>query len=223
MQHTFDIRGQSASVYLQYNWQKWYEVFALCRKCHQSTIFLIGNKDPDKAQSFNSFGQIVEYGGSLNEYFDIKRFISVRDHVSHTPPAHLPENIDSAFKEAAACLSIECHNAAACMFRLCVDLATRPLLPDPGDDVSPQPNSKQRRDLGLRLPWLFDNGLLPDTLSELAKCIREDANDGAHVGNLTKVEAEDLLDFTTVLLKRLYTEPENLKLAEARRQARRDD
>src|SRR5258708_6245693 len=109
------------------------------------------------------------------------------------------------------------------MFRLCVDLTTRPLLPAPEDTTTPQPNSKQRRDLGLRLTWLFDNGKLPSDLRELARCIREDANDGAHVGNLTKEDAEDLLDFTTALLERLIiiTEPKKLELAEARRKDRR--
>jgi hypothetical protein len=33
------------------------------------------------------------------------------------------------------------------MFRLCIDLVTRPLLPDPSDSSRPQPNHKQRRDL----------------------------------------------------------------------------
>jgi Domain of unknown function (DUF4145) len=100
------------------------------------------------------------------------------------------------------------------------------LLPVPDDSAQglgagPQPNSKTRRDLGLRLAWLFDNRILPSDLRELAKCIREDANDGAHVGNLTKEDAEDLLDFTTALLERLITEPKRLALAEERRRARR--
>jgi hypothetical protein len=50
---------------------------------------------------------------------------------------------------------------------------------------------------------------------------REDANDGAHVGNLSKEDAEDLLDFTTTLLERLGTEPKRLERAEARRKQRR--
>ena len=108
------------------------------------------------------------------------------------------------------------------MFRLCIDLATRPPLPDPTDADKPQPNKKQRRDLGLRLAWLFDNGRLPLELRELAKCIREDANDGAHVGNLTKADAEDVLDFTSVLLERLITEPKRLGLAEERRKSLRE-
>ena len=72
------------------------------------------------------------------------------------------------------------------------------------------------------MPWPFDNGLLPIALKALAKCIREDANDGAHAGNLDKAGAEDVLDFTTVLLERLYTEPKRLELAEERRETRRE-
>jgi hypothetical protein len=101
---------------------------------------------------------------------------------------------------------------------LCVDLATRSMLPS--EEVEGL-NAKVRRDLGLRLPWLFDKGLLPATLKELSSCIKEDGNDGAHAGTLKKSDAEDLLDFTAALLERMYTEPERLRLAQERRDARR--
>jgi hypothetical protein len=103
------------------------------------------------------------------------------------------------------------------MFRLAVDLLTRPMLPE-GDNG---PNAKVRRDLGLRLPWLFDNKLLPDDLRDLSHCIKEDGNDGAHQGTLTKADAEDLLDFTRELLERTVTEPMRIKLAKERRDKRR--
>ena len=83
--------------------------------------------------------------------------------------------------------------------------------------------SRERRDLGLRLQWLFDNGSLPENLRELAKCIREDANEGAHRGTLTKDDSEDVQDFTIKLLERLVTEPKELELAQKRRDERRDE
>lgn len=104
------------------------------------------------------------------------------------------------------------------MFRLCIDLVTRALLPE---EETEGLNKRTRRNLGLRLPWLFDNGLLPETLRELSTCVREDGNDAAHAGTLTKQDAEDLLDFTTVLLERIYSEPERLRLAKERRLKRR--
>lgn len=97
------------------------------------------------------------------------------------------------------------------MFRLCIDLATRGMLsPEAGEE----PTAYVRRTLGLRLQWLFDHGKLPQSLWELSRCVREDANDGVHAGTLGKKDAEDLLDFTEVLLERIYTEPKKLQLAE---------
>jgi hypothetical protein len=165
---------------------------------------------------------LVEYKGALNDFFAVDRFISLRDHAQHEPPEFLEDALSRAFKEGAACFSIACYNAAATMFRLCVDLATRPLLPNKEDTNAAQPNEKARRDLGLRLKWMFDNEALDPALRELATCIREDANDGAHVGNLSKEDAEDLLDFTTALLERLVTEPKRLEQAEVRRKERRN-
>jgi hypothetical protein len=104
------------------------------------------------------------------------------------------------------------------MFRLCIDLATRPLLPEEELDGLTR---KIRRDLGLRLPWLFDNSKLPSDLRELSSCIKDDGNDGAHAGTLKKEDAEDLLEFASAFLERLYTEPEKLRLAKERRDDRR--
>ena len=222
---TFDVKAQ-VYRFTQYQWQNWYEIFCICRGCNTPTIFLI-YLNVDGAQrgmqdEFYKPGGLIKYPDALNPHFAIDHYISLRDNTAQKPPEYLPEEIENAFKEGAACLSIGCNNAGATMFRLCVDLATRPLLPDlSGDVTKPQPNNRARRDLGLRLTWLFDNNILPATLRELAKCIREDANDGAHVGNLSKAEAEDLLDFTTALLERLITEPKKLALAEERRTVRR--
>ena len=68
---------------------------------------------------------------------------------------------------------------------------------------------------------MFDHHVLPESLRELLTCVREDGNDGAHAGTLRPEDAEDLLDFTTALLERIYTEPERLKAAKARRDKRR--
>jgi len=83
-------------------------------------------------------------------------------------------------------------------------------------------NQRTRRNLGLRLPWLFDNELLPESLKDLSTCVREDGNDGAHAGNLGKEDAEDLLDFTKILLERIFTEPERIRQAAERRVQRRN-
>jgi hypothetical protein len=224
---TFDVTAQ-AYCGTEYGWQNYYEIFCVCRGCHRPTIFLVSLNTrahgADYHKELYKENGLVKYHATLNPHFDIERFISIRDNVVHKPPEHSPNDIENAFNEGAVCLAIGCNNAAATMFRLCLDLVTRPLLPpieetEIGRRVGP--NAKARRDLGLRLAWMFDNGILPSDLRELATCVREDANDGAHVGNLTKEDAEDLLDFTTELLDRLVTEPKRLELARERREARR--
>jgi len=148
----------------------------------------------------------------------IEGYISLKDTAISKPPEYIPDNLDRVFREGAACMAIGCFNAAGTMFRLCIDLTTRAMLPE--GEVEGL-NSTVRRNLGLRLPWLFENRILPETLRELSSCVKDDGNDGAHEGTLTKEEAEDLLDFTYVFLERIYTEPKRLQLAKERREARR--
>jgi hypothetical protein len=156
---------------------------------------------------------------SLNNYFRVSGFINLKDLASVQPPDHVPPDITGAFREGATCMAVECWNAAGAMFRTCIDLATRPMLP--AEEIAGL-NQRTRRDLGLRLPWLFNNGRLPNDLRDLSSCIREDGNDGVHQENLSKEDAEDLIDFTTAMLDRLFTEPGRLEIARSRRERRRE-
>jgi len=198
-----------------------FEAFCICRACKKSSIFLlISNK-------YNAF-QNIKYGekknilsqldSSVNSFVKILRHISQRDESVQQPPEHLPERIKEVFREGATCAANDCYNAAGTIFRLCVDLATREMLPEGKEDSL---NEKTRRDLGLRLPWLFKNNILPESLRELSLCIKDSGNDGAHQGTLGKNEIEDIKDFTYILLERLYTEPQKVKMAQERRTERR--
>ncbi|WP_409699938.1 DUF4145 domain-containing protein [Yoonia sp.] len=131
-------------------------------------------------------------------------------------PEFIPQPIQDVLLEGNVCLSLQCWNAAGAMFRLALDLATKDLLPEQGE-----PAQKVRRSLGLRLDWMFDTGMLPPDLRSLAECLQQDGNDGAHDGSLSAEDAEDLYDFSFELLKRLYTEPERIRLATERRNIRR--
>jgi hypothetical protein len=217
---TFDVTAE-LFTWEASDWVRHYELFCVCRNCRRSTTFVVKLDDYSARKAFAEQGSVLAYQKSLNTFFRIEGFINIANMASIPPPEHVPDAIAAAFKEAAVCLTVRCFNAAGAMFRLCVDLATRPLLPDPADTIAIQPNNKQRRDLGLRLAWLFANSRLPKELEGLATCIREDGNDGAHVGSLSEADAADLLDFTTALLERLYTEPNRLALAEERRVERR--
>ena len=215
-QITFDLTQQNF-FQTYYNWQYWFETFCICRRCGRATIFVLSQNTAANSEIIHDKG-LLNLKGAVNRYMDIEGFISLKDIVTIQPPEHLPEDIEAAFKEGAACMSIECYNAAGTMFRLCIDLATTPKLPKENRDGL---NATIRRNLGLRLPWLFDHDLLPSDLRTLSTCVKEGGDDGAHVGNLTENDAEDLLDFTIAILERLYTEPKRLQLAQKRRDSRR--
>ncbi|MDO8691767.1 MAG: DUF4145 domain-containing protein [Dehalococcoidia bacterium] len=213
---TFDLT-QDQLVDVFHDWQRWYEAFCICRRCLRSTIFLLSYK-VDSSEMSQKKIRPVDLPAAVNRYMNIEGIISLKDTATVSPPEFLPVQVDAVFKEGATCLSVGCYNAAATMFRLCIDIATRGMLPNGEAEGL---NSKVRGSLGLRLPWLFQHGQLPTALQDLSTCCVKDGNDGAHEGTLQKSDAEDLLDFTTALLERIYTEPERVRLAQVRRAARR--
>jgi hypothetical protein len=154
----------------------------------------------------------------LNVFFEVTKYVNLVDNVQISAPEHTPPEIAKIFAEAATCVRVQCWNAVGAMLRLCIDLATKGLLPS-GD--TPGLNSYTRGKLAPRITWLIDNGRLPSELRDLSTCIREDGNDAAHDGTLRKEDAEDLMDFTVALFERLFTEPERLRLAKERREKRR--
>lgn len=212
---TFDLISEVSTV-IRYDWQRWYEAFCVCRACSRTTVFVLAQHDIEAKEILRQKG-LAKLDFAVNQIMQVEGHISLKDQASELPPEHLPANIEAAFREGAACLAIGCPNAAGTMFRLCVDLVTKPLLPEENTDGL---NNAVRRNLGLRLPWLLDRGLLPDGLRDLSGCIKDDGNDGAHEGTLTEEDATDILDFTRVLLERLYTEPKRIEMAKERRVAR---
>jgi hypothetical protein len=214
---TMDVRQQNF-MRIMYDWQHWYELFCICRDCKCGSIIVVSQRHIQNERLFTEKGGLVKHEDALNDLVKNEGYINVRHRAQQKPPQHVTDEIAAAFNEAATCLATECWNAAAAMFRTSIDVATRSLLPA---EETEGLSKKTQRDLGLRLPWLFANGRLPKDLEELSKCVREDGNDGVHAFSLGKEDAEDLLDFTTALLERLFTEPERLRLAQARRDERR--
>jgi hypothetical protein len=126
-QITFDVLAATI-IKIEYSWQRWYETYCVCRHCHQGTIFILIDKS-DHYQYVDKVG-ILSIKESLNRYINVGGYVSIKDQVKINPPEHIPKDIEAIFKEGAACLAIACYNAAGTMFRLCVDLATRPLFKD---------------------------------------------------------------------------------------------
>ncbi|CAI1026615.1 DUF4145 domain-containing protein [Serratia quinivorans] len=213
---TFDVKG-CVSLGIKDGWQECYEVLGKCNCCHRGIILFL-EKGSAVSQISVPEDYLMSYRGVLNDLFIVVGHLTAKDFDFLPPPDDLPENIESAFIEGSKCMSIDCYNAAGTMFRLCLDFATKKLLPE--EDISGL-NNKIRRSLGLRMQWLFDQKYLSGDLSDLADCVKNDGNDGAHEGNLDKASAEDLQDFTEMLLERLYSEPARLEEAKQRRLQRR--
>lgn len=214
---TLNVMSENV-IAVQQGWQNVYEVFCVCRNCTKSSILVLVDENYETAKLIRNHGGLVAFNCGINDFVRIRGVVSIKDNDPRPCPEYLPENIESVFKEGTVCLTTQCYNAAGTMFRLCLDLATKELLPSVDENGL---TSSIRRSLGLRLGWLFKNNCLPPELEELSSAVKDDGNDGAHSGTLTVEEAEDLFEFSTLLLQRLYTHPRKLQLATERREKRR--
>lgn len=193
-----------------------FETFVRCRQCYRTSVVLLYNKNADSAPTYYK-------GHYITPVFEVRgTIISIPD--ATQAPDYTPVEVASIFNEASRCLAMSCYDASGTMFRKVLDSATRAMLPAQPDDKD-QPNYipwKIRKDVALRLNWLFDRGLLPEGLRDLASCVREDGNDAAHdLHGIDEAEARDLEDFTIVVLEALYTLPGQIEANKARRTARR--
>ncbi|WP_310620861.1 DUF4145 domain-containing protein [Flexibacterium corallicola] len=192
------------------------KVTGVCRNCGEVSLFRFGTRKPTLRS--NSF---AELHSKFSRYFnDIHEQIRPPAWGQVSCPEHLPNDLETIFTEAARCQAESCYNAAGAMCRLCLDVATKKILPNaPAGDGGP--NQKARKNLADRINWLFEKGDLSKRLKRLADHIRFEGNDGVHDGTLGKSEVEDLMDFTVLVLKDLFTEPQRIALAEERREQRR--
>lgn len=204
---------------LKYDWQTHHEVVGKCRHCHKPTIFKAELRDINVSNKFRADGSLANYKGVINDIVLIMGPITIREVQATPAPDYVPAVIADVFVEASSSYEAKCFNAAAAMFRLALDLATKGLLPS--ETAEGGPDRRQRKELAARLDWLFENRVLGPDLRELAACVREHGNDGVHDGTTTAVDAEDLLDFTSTMLERIYTEPQRVAEARARREQRR--
>lgn len=203
------------------------EVYAECRSCHSGSIFKMYSKlRPGTSSYFPIWNMDFSVPMNLNDVFEVVGTVTIKDENLATPPEHLPDEIQNIYREASICLNSECCNAACAMYRLILDKVTKHLLESALASQTYELNHEKRSrltsNLASRLSWLIDQQLVPLSLKELSTCIKDDGNDGAHDGNLTKREAEDLHDFTDILLYQIYTVPKQLEIATQRRLERRN-
>lgn len=194
------------------------QVSAVCRNCSNFVNFhtvIKGYRDEPTEQKI--FADISERR-SANDFFDSIRPVYINSPTDFNCPEYVPDEISSIFDEGAKALAAECPNAAVAMFRLCLDVSTKPLLPTENTDGL---NKFQRENLGPRIKWLFENGLISKELYDLSDQVREDGNDAVHIGTLKIDDAQNIADFTVLFLERQFAEPGRIATARARRAERR--
>lgn len=183
-----------------------WEVFSVCRSCGGATIFKSSKeRSPmqyDRPSRHLISGYVRTLGGNVRPV-----------------PEHVPRPIAEAFTEGATCLAIGCHNAAAAMFRLTLELSTKDAV-DKLTRAEKEDLGKRNDWLASRLDWLFEKGILSKALKSLSSVVRNDGNDGAHDGTLDQETAEDLIAFTERILVQTYTEPAKVRIAVERSAAR---
>ena len=213
---TFDVYSDK-HVGMLHGWVQTFELFAICRRCSGPSVPKVELTSSEYTDAFARNGSVAQRDDDVSRYFRFKRFTGAGDVAAGPTPDALPDDIAAAFDEGARALAVDCPNAAGAMFRLCLDLATKSLLPaDETDGLDKQ----ARRNLAPRIRWLFSHRLLPSELRELSAAVKEHGDEGAHAGTLGKDDAEDLYDFAFRLLDRLYSEPARIREAAERRAAR---
>ncbi|NLQ23399.1 DUF4145 domain-containing protein [Shewanella sp. S-1] len=190
------------------------EVPMQCRNCKQVSVI---SANVTGRATFRDLNDLNEHKHLLYEFLDVLVFVTLADVKASAPPEHLPQNIHNAFVEGAKCYAAGCYNAAGAMFRLSLDLASKSQLPK--DDTLT--NHRQKTNLADRLEWLFENNHWPVALKEMVTCIRQDGNDGAHDGELGEAEAFDIMDFSFMVLEKIYAEPERIRISQERRAIRK--
>ena len=186
------------------------ELVCKCNHCKLLTVFRIA------VWSMQKFAEAYKNDGHLND--KINSFTPIRIPISTvvSSPDHIPEKIKSVFDEGALCFANDCYNAAGAMFRASIEQALK-------GSFSEELNKSPQKLFTLfsKVEYLNQCGLLSETLVELADCIREDGNDAVHECNVDANTAEDMQEFSVLILSKLYTEPAKLQLAKERREQRR--
>lgn len=214
---TFDILAD-VHVGIQDEWVHRFEVCAVCRRCYRPTLMRLVLEQYGARELFKESGSITKSKAfDVSVFFRFGGYVNLADVSAKPAPADLPPDITTIFEEASRCLAVNCPNASSAMFRLCLDIATKSLLPDDAEPL----DKHTRRNLAPRLRWLFENAVLPSDLKSLSAAVKDNGDEGVHEGSMSQLDAEDIYDFAFALLDRLYSEPARIEAAAKRRAARR--
>lgn len=221
----FDVQGihpretQEQGCFLIF----YFEIFTICRKCQNSTVFLISYQSETNLLDFETNSMENEYNYHLNllnsskdenllNHFIISQIIRPPNNISYRCPEHVPKDIKEKFNEAAQCHANDCIVASSIMLRLCLETVTKDLL---------ETEKEKEEKLHVQIKNLFKQGKIKEDIKDFADEIRLDGNYAVHEGKMNQENLQDLFEFTIALLEDIYTRKKRLELSRERRAQRK--
>ena len=109
---------------------------------------------------------------------------------------HLPPEVQGLYEEARSCMSVDAYTAAV--------MAARKILMNVAVSQGDKPGKRYAE----YVDWLEANHFVPPGGKKWVDHIRDKGNDANHeIPNMTKADAETLINFVEMLLKFIYEFP----------------
>ncbi len=167
-----------------------YNFCAKCSHCSKGICGIFAHKLGNVSYTLNNaIGSIDDYSVYLNDAWPRPKKIDV--------PLHVPELVSSYYIQALSSVSIRSFDAAAMMFRKCLEVATKSIDP-----------STEKMKLVDRIDRLFSSRKITEEMKDWAHEIRLGGNEAAHEdAQYSETECQALTEFTEAFLTYSFTLP----------------
>lgn len=179
----------------------YFAVFGMCSSCHMPIALRMVNREPNLHPNPNNYGgNIADPNGPfrITDLFPAPPSIDA--------PENIPAGVEKAFKQAAGSRRAGHYDAAAAMYRKAMELALKGLSPE-----------IEAWKIEKRIDKMAAEGLITNDLKDWAHELRLDGNDAVHEDEMTREVIDQMHSLCTFLLTYLFTLPEQVNAARARR------
>lgn len=189
-----------------------HQAVAACNGCNMATLFFLACYDRIKSDVRNV--SLSDISGRITELQKDRYEFSANRQLPRKAapdvPAHLPANVERAFRDAERAMLDRNWTPAAGFYGKAVDRAITPVIAD-----EEEYKKLKRPTLGQKLRVLEKLNILPPAMIEWIEEVLNDRNFAMHDEDRdfdTKGEVEPAREFAATLLTYLYTLPEQIKV-----------
>jgi hypothetical protein len=185
----------------------WYSIFATCNACHQPIAARMRTMNGSKNLAPSN------YQGNLNGRGSPWVLVEIYPNaLTLDTPSGIPAGVERAYIQAAASRRAGHLDAAAAMYRKAMELALK--------DLSPEIEAWK---IEKRIDKMAKEGLITKELQGWAHELRLDGNDVLHEVEASLELTDQMHNLCKFLLTYLFSLPEQVKAARARRSPAADD